>query len=85
MQENPQRDTMIGAPSTTQHLKTRLDSLRKMFDEDDSAKLRGESHGAANYFSSIPHQEIHMQHHEYDYDLKIPRNVSDHRQQRKGF
>lgn len=36
----PQKDTMLGAPTSTIHLKNRLDSLRKMFDEDDQQQVQ---------------------------------------------
>jgi hypothetical protein len=38
--QEPAKDTMIGVPATTHNLKMKLDGLRKIFDEDDTAQLK---------------------------------------------
>lgn len=73
----PHKDTMIGANTATQHLKNRLDSLRHMFDEEESVHLKAKE----GLFSHIPTKQPKFEHH----DGKIARNVGDQRKPRKNF
>ena len=69
---------MLGAPTSTLHLKNRLDSLRKMFDEDNDMQIKAKQ---GFYTNNPPPQHFPN----FDYEQKIPRNVFDHKKERKGF
>jgi len=47
---DPSKDTMIGVPPTSHNLKAKLDGLRKIFDEDDTAHLRMQQ----GHFQNVP-------------------------------
>jgi len=67
---------MIGAPATTHHLRNKLESLRKMFDEDDTVHLRMQQ----GYFQNVPALAAMP---DYEFDSKLPKHVFDNAHQRR--
>ena len=72
----PHKDTMIGAPATTHHLRNKLESLRKMFDEDDTVQLRMQQ----GYFQNVPALAAMP---DYEFDSKLPKHVFDNAHNRR--
>jgi hypothetical protein len=58
---------MIGVPPSTHHLKAKLEGLRKIFDEDDTAQLRMQQ----GHFQNVPTLANST---EFDIDRKLVGN-----------